>query len=139
MIRLLFLIALGGSAAADTLVAAHTIRAKTVLGPEDIAILPGNNSIGQVNVDAVLGLEARVTLYAGRPIHASDLGPPAVIERNQMVKLVYDNGVVSISTDGRALERAGVGDPLRAMNSTSRTTVVGLATSDGRVLIQGEK
>ncbi len=33
----------------------------------------------------VVGLEARVTLYAGRPIRAADLGPPALVDRNQIV------------------------------------------------------
>ncbi len=53
-----------------------------------------------------VGMETRVTLYAGRPVLAADLGAPAIIDRNQLVALSYRNGALMIVTEGRALGRA---------------------------------
>ena len=50
-----------------------------------------------------------MAIYAGRPVRPGDLGPPALVERNQLVPLVYQPGGLAISTEGRALGRGGGG------------------------------
>ena len=40
-----------------------------------------------------------------------------------------------IATEGRALDRAGVGERLRVMNLGSRNTVTGTVAEDGAVLV----
>ena len=122
---------------ADTVVAARTIRAKSLLGPADVAAIPGDLPGGLADPAAAIGQEARVTLYAGRPIRAGDIGPPAIIERNQLVSLVFDTPTLSITADGRALDRAGVGDRVRAMNLASRTTVFGTVSPGGTIIVSG--
>ncbi|MEL6958408.1 MAG: flagellar basal body P-ring formation chaperone FlgA, partial [Pseudomonadota bacterium] len=78
-----------------------------------------------------VGLEARVALYAGRPIRPGDIGPPAVVERNQIIPLVFANSVITITTEGRALDRAGPGDFIRVMNLSSRITVTARIDATG--------
>lgn len=120
---------------ADTLVAAHTVRSQAILGQEDVRVVPGPTD-GPLNDPAqVVGLETRVVLYAGRPIRPSDIGPPAVIDRNDLVTLRYRAGALAIIAEGRALNRAGLGDRVRVMNTSSRTTVTGKVLSDGSVEI----
>ena len=82
-----------------------------------------------------LGLEARVTIYAGRPVRAGDLGLPAVVERNQIVPISFLSGGLAIKAEGRALARGGVGDVIRVMNLASRTTVSGRIAPDGQVVV----
>ncbi len=124
MIRLAALLAvLAGPIAAETLIAARTIPARSIIGPEDI-LVRDVDVFGALDTPALaIGLEARVALYAGRPIRAADVGAPAVIERNQIITLIYRHGGIVISTEGRALDRAGPGDLIRVMNISSRTTV----------------
>lgn len=132
MIRLIASLALlAGPVAADTLIAARTIPAQAVIGPADIA-LRGETTPGALS-DPVLavGMEARVALYAGRPIRPGDLGPPAVVERNQLVTLIYEGNGLAISTEGRALGRAGPGDVIQVMNLSSRMTVTAQIAADG--------
>jgi flagellar basal body P-ring formation protein FlgA len=74
-----------------------------------------------------------VTLYAGRPIPLSALGPPALVERNQVVTLVFQRGGLEIRAEGRALGRGGEGDTIRIMNLASRNTVTGWVTGDGLI------
>jgi flagella basal body P-ring formation protein FlgA len=116
----------------DTLVAATTIRGSQTIGPADVAIQPGVTPGALNSPEDAVGMEARVNLYPGRPIRATDLRPPAVIGRNDVVTLHYSDGGISIVTEGRALDRAAAGERLRVLNLASRTTVTAVATGPGR-------
>jgi len=121
-------------ALADAIVAARTIRAHTILTGQDLAIRI-NDIEGGVTADQLIGMEARVSLYAGRPIQLTDVGPPAVVERNQIVHLVYEVNGLRISAVGRSLARAGPGEYVRVMNMSSRATITGQVLADGRIRI----
>ena len=123
--------------AADTLVAARTIRSQSILAPEDLALIPGDVP-GSLSVpgDAV-GMEARVVLYAGRPIRQGDIGPAALVLRNQNVVLIFNSGALAISTGGRSLARGSVGDVIKVMNVASRSTVMGVVGADGTIRVLG--
>ncbi len=132
MIRaLVFFCLVGSSAGAETLVATRTIPARSIIGPDDVLLREVNVVGGVSDPSLIIGQEARVALYAGRPIRAGDISAPAIVERNQIVPLVYQNGGVTISTDGRALERAGVGDWIRVMNLSSRASVTAQIQQSG--------
>ncbi len=119
--------------AAQTVVAANAIRARSIIVPEDLALLDKNTIGGITSVAGIIGKEARVNLYAGRVIRASEIGAPAIMERNQLVIMVYNTGQLSISAEGRVLSRAGVGERVRVMNLTSRQTVTGRVLFDGTI------
>jgi flagella basal body P-ring formation protein FlgA len=125
------------AALAETVIAARTIRAQTLLAPSDLQVVQGDVPGTLIAMDEAVGLEARVVLYSGRPIMAGDVGPAAIIERNQIVKLIYTVGTLSISADARALARAGPGDMLRVMNLTSKSTVSGIVAPNGSVYVSG--
>ena len=132
MWRVLILLA-AHPACADSLVATRPIRAMSVLGPADVTLVDAEIDGALTDVAAAVGMEARVVIYPGRPIRAADLGPPAIVERNQIVLLTYRTAGLAILTEGRALTRGGVGDVIRVMNLTSRTTVTGQIGPDGMV------
>lgn len=120
---------------ADTLVAARMIPSKTVLDLGDLQIV-AETVPGALRdpIDAV-GLETRAVLYPGRPILAGDLVAPAVVERNQIVTLLFSRDGITIATEGRSLDRAAIGDRVRVMNLSSRTTVSGSIGPDGLVRV----
>lgn len=124
-----------GAAMADSMVATHTIRALTVLTADDFTMVDADIPGALTDPAAAVGQEARVTLYAGRPILAGNLGTAALVERNQTVSLVFRSQGLSILTDGRALTRGGVGDVIKVMNLSSRTTVTGTIAADGSVSV----
>jgi flagella basal body P-ring formation protein FlgA len=130
-----FLVLLAGPVAAEALVAARTIPARTIIGPEDILLRDVNVMGGMADPLLAIGQESRVALYAGRPIRSADIGPPSVIERNQIVTLVYSRGGIVISTEGRALDRAGAGDIIRIMNLASRATVTAQIDANGTAFV----
>lgn len=127
----LLFVLLAQSAAADTVVAARTIPAQSLIGPEDLLLRDIDTPGSLADPTLAIGQEARVALYAGRPIRPGDIGPPAIVERNQIVPLVYRSGPLTIVTEGRALDRAGAGDLIRIMNVASRTTVSARIAEDG--------
>jgi flagella basal body P-ring formation protein FlgA len=129
---------LAGPALAENVVATRTIPAGSIIGPEDVtlvdAVLPG----ALADISLALGQETRTAIYAGRPVRASDLGPPTLVQRNQLVPLIYRSGGLAISTEGRALARGSVGEVIRIMNLGSRTTVSGRIGADGAVYVGWE-
>ncbi len=132
---LLIALAVPAPAPAETLVAARTVRALSILTANDLAV-SDMNAVGALeHPDEALGLEARTILYAGRPIQPDDVGTPAIVDRGSMVILVFRRGGLSITAEGRALGRAGPGDQIRVTNPASRTTITGIVQPDGRVAV----
>lgn len=132
----LILAALAGETAlAGAVTPVRAIRAQSVLSADDLALLEKDVPGAVGNIDQAVGLEAKTTLYPGRPILATQIGPPALVERNQPVRMVFSNGPLLITTDGRALDRGGIGEAVRVMNLTSRQTVTGTVAADGSIKV----
>ena len=132
---MLMLWCLAGSAAADTIVAARTLRPFTILEPVDLIAKRGDTPGGFETIEPLIGQETRVAIYAGRPIRQGEVGPPALVERNQIVALRYQMNGLLIEAEGRALSRAGFGDLVRVMNLSSRQTIQGRVGHDGSILV----
>lgn len=131
-----FLCVAANMASATSLIAVHAIPARSVIERDDVRVsnrsVPGALSV----IEDAVGMEARVTIYSGRPVRAGDLGPPAVIERNEIVRLRFTSGSLIIEADGRALDRGGLGDMISVMNLSSRSTVIGRIASNGVVEVK---
>ena len=120
---------------ADMAVATRNIRPGEVLRDSDVMVIRGEASGGFDDKDALVGLEARVALYAGRAILNAEVGRAATVERNQIIELVYANGPLSMTTEGRALGRGAEGQRIRVMNLTSKTSIFGTIQHDGSVRV----
>jgi flagellar basal body P-ring formation protein FlgA len=120
---------------AQTIAAAQTIRSKAIIAETDLIVLAKIINGALTSADQVIGMEARTTLYPGRPIRPGDIGPPALVSRNEIVVITYVKGSLSISAEGRALGRAGLGERVRVMNLASRSTIFGIVTSAGKIRI----
>ncbi len=132
---LIVLLLFPGAAQADSLIAARNIRPETILTSADIALVPDTIAGAADHPDLAIGMEARVAIYAGRPIRPEDLGPPALVNRNQIVTLHFTAGALSIQAEGRMLDRGGYGDVVRVMNLASRTTITGIVDADGSIRV----
>lgn len=136
MFRLLLMLLWAVPASADSIIATRTIRANAMILDTDVTSSTANVPAGFTRIDDVIGQEARITLYAGRPILTDDIGPPAIITRNQIVRMEYQGTGLSIAAEGRALERGAIGDRIRLMNLSSRATIFGQVQQDGTVQVQ---
>ncbi len=135
MIRVIIGILAAMPASAETVVAARTIPAHTIIAPEDLAVKAATVPGAATLPDELIGMETRIALYAGRPVSPADVGFPSVVDRNQIVPLIYERDGLKISTDGRSLDRAGPGDVIRVMNIASRKTVTARIGIDGAAYV----
>lgn len=126
---------LPSAAMADSLVATRVIRAQETLVADAMTLVAAEIPGAVTDPAQALGQETRVAIYPGRPILAEHLGPAAMIERNQIVTLVYQTAGLAIRTEGRALARAGAGEVIDVMNLASKTRVTGRVGPDGSVTV----
>jgi len=132
---LLTLVLMATAGLAEVVTPTRTLRPGTLITTEDL-VVKGIDQPGMFDrIEDVAGQEARVALYAGRPIPFEAIGPPALINRNEIVTLLFQTAGVTINTEGRALERGGVGDRVRIMNLSSRATLFGFVQPDGSVKV----
>lgn len=120
---------------ADSLVATRVIRAHAVVTAEDVALVAADLPQALTDPAIAIGQEARVAIYPGRAVRAADLGAAAVVERNQIVALIYRVGGLTILAEGRALDRGGPGDVVEVLNLSSRTKLTGRIAPDGSVVV----
>jgi flagellar basal body P-ring formation protein FlgA len=125
--------------AAEVVVASRTIRPQTIIAATDVALRSGDMPGAAAALAEVVGREARIAIYAGRPVMRADTGPPAVVERNQLVVMHYVTASLTISADGRALGRAAIGERVRVMNLDSRATVLGTVRPDGSITVSPQE
>lgn len=123
-----------GVASAGSLTALRTLPAGSMISAGDVAFDPALNG-GLADAAQVVGKETRVTVYEGRPILASSVTAPTLVDRNQSVSVGYTRGGLSISTEGRALGRGGAGDVIRVLNIASRVTVSARINPDGTLTV----
>ena len=98
----LFLMGLAAPAAAVTVVAAKNLRPGMIVSAQDVKLVEAAIAGGFQMLEDVIGQEARVVRYAGRPVLPNDIGPPALIDRNQIVTLVYTAGPMTRTVEDAA-------------------------------------
>lgn len=87
----------------ETPVARNALRATMVLKKEDL--------LGQVT---------KRTLMAGQALQQTDVMPPLMVKRNEIITVSYKSGVIALSTKARALDNAAKGDVVNLMNPLSK-------------------
>jgi flagellar basal body P-ring formation protein FlgA len=118
--------------------AKRSVRAGALVTAADVELrpLPEHRTGGvATSLDAVVGQEVRRNLYVDRPVLLDDIGVPTVIRRNSLVTLAYTSGSLELTALGRAIDSAGLDEPIRVVNIDSRVTVVGRVTGPGMVRV----
>ena len=124
-----------GAVFAQSVTTVRAVRSQTVLAGRGSRLVGGRVPGGVGSIEEAVGQEAKVALYPGRPILVSQIHPPALVERNAVVRMSFASGPLQIVTEGRALERGAAGDPVRVMNLASRQTVTGTVSPDGSMRV----
>lgn len=85
----------------------------------------------------LVGKIARRTLLPGTPIPSTAVSDPKVVATGAKVRIVFEEGALSIMTYGTALQSGGVGDLISVRNLDSGLTISGTVQSDGSVRVSG--
>lgn len=121
-----------GTALAETILSARTLRVGTILETGDIVV---QTESGKASQREMIGLELRRTVYAGHPVFPADLGPPTFVKRNDVVTMRFRSSALGLRTLGRALGSGGSGEVIDVMNLDSRISVRARIVAPGQVEI----
>lgn len=114
-------------------------RAGTIIGQRDIEIinLPARSvKSGMIlSFEDIDGMTPRRLLHAGKPILDNEIEAPQIVSRGEMITITFEDGPLSLSTEGRALQNGAKGDVVRVVNSASNKTIQGLITADKQVSV----
>lgn len=113
--------------AKEVVVAAKTIQRHEIISEGDLALEVYDlcNVPSDVAFDPLLvvGMMAKHTIQAGRPVAFSSIQCPPVIARGDPVTLEAMAGGVIVAIPGEALEAGAVGDLIRVKNTSSGAIV----------------
>lgn len=98
----------------------------------DLSILPA--SVVQQPADAV-GRVLLTSLAPNQPLRAESLRMPIAVQAGQTVKLVAEGGGFQVTSDGRALNQAAVGQ-VAQVRTANGNVISGIAQSIGVVAVQ---
>jgi len=110
--------------AVETPVLDRTVERGEVISERDFTSqpLPASQARGAITPEQADGMEASRRLRVGTVVRASDIIAPRLVRRGEPVTIHVRSGGLTISTAGRALANAGMGDPVRVVaNSTNKT------------------
>lgn len=79
---------------------------------------------------AIVGLAARRSIQAGRPLFKSDFEEPVLVRRGDRVTMIYRVAGMTLTTLGQAMENGSDGAVIDVLNLQSRRTIT--ATVRGR-------
>ncbi len=121
----------GGGAEADVLV--RTVARGEILAQEDFIRQNTTPATARyaLRAEDAAGKEAKRAIAAGTALRASDIGPPTLIRRGDAISLVYRDGLLTITTPGKALSDGSAGAAIRIVNPASDHML------DARVLSAG--
>ncbi len=112
---------------------------RTVIRASDVTItridkrrVPGS---AVIDADEIVDMAARRPLRAGEVIANSDVEPPRVILRGDLVTLQYKRPGLTLSARGRALADGAKGDIVSVLNEQSKRTIQGVVTGAGIVAV----
>jgi flagellar basal body P-ring formation protein FlgA len=97
------------------------------------------NEIGRETItsrEQAVGFAARTSLQPSRPLRTAELMRPDLIQRNDIVTLVYEVPGVVLTVRGRATEAGAEGDTISVLNEQSKRTVQGTIVGPGRVMVR---
>jgi flagellar basal body P-ring formation protein FlgA len=121
----------------DALTVDHQIERGEVLKLSDLVVRrqPKSEGPALTDVRAAAGLAARHPLHPGQTLHDADLMKPAIVQRNEIVTLVYEAAGFTLTLRGQAQDAGALGDTISVLNAESKRVVRGVVSGPGRVTV----
>jgi flagella basal body P-ring formation protein FlgA len=94
---------------------------------------PGTGFVS--GIDQAAGLAARNALQTGAALRTADLMKPEIVQRNEVVTLIYEVPGITLTVRGKALDGGTEGDTIAVMNEQSKRMVQGTVIGPGRVYV----
>jgi flagella basal body P-ring formation protein FlgA len=89
-----------------------------------------------LEADKIVGMTPRRMAVAGKPVREIDLEAPKIVERGETVTIIYEQGPMRLTAEGRALRDGAKGDFVRAVNNSSSQTVEGTVIASRTIVVR---
>lgn len=124
---------------ADVVVTSHPISRGQTLSEADVSLQKADLTQlpGRVFTDPqqVMGRAANAALPAGFPLRPDTLRAPYAVFSGQVVRVVFQGDGFRVSSEGRALASAGVGEPVQVRTASGKV-LKGVVQSAGVVEVR---
>ncbi len=84
----------------------------------------------------LLNMTPRRAINSGRPLSYNDLESPKMVDRGDIVTLVFENSGMSLTVKGKSLQSGAMGDSVRVANLDSNKNLEGTVTGHREVTIR---
>jgi flagella basal body P-ring formation protein FlgA len=118
----------------------NTLRNGDIIGALDIDYIDiaethlANGAI--LDEKDIVNMTPRRLVQAGKPIISNELEPPKMVERGDLVTLVFANGPMTLTVKGKSLQAGSLGDTIRVSNVESNKNLQGIVTAHREVTIR---
>ena len=103
-----------------------SMASNSVITTNDIneIAMPRQQLRGDVILDkaTLVGMIAKRSLQANQTVSKSDIIPPVMVKRNELVTIIYKNGPIQLSSKARSMGVGSRGDSLMFLNMNSKKT-----------------
>lgn len=124
----------------DVPVLTKAMRQGAVIGVRDIEMISvrENDIRGDlvVSADDLIGMTPRRIVLPGKMVKMNDLQAPLIVERGDLVTMIFNEGGMRLTAKGKALENGAKGDLVRVANSSSSRTVEAMVTAQREVVVK---
>lgn len=118
----------------------NTLKNGDIIGALDIDYIDiAENHIANgaiINEKDLINMTPRRLVQAGKPVISNELQPPKMVERGDLITLVFANGPMILTVKGKSLQPGSLGDTIRVSNAESNKNLQGIVTAHREVTIR---
>jgi len=89
-----------------------------------------------VDAAMIVGMAAKRPLPAGKPITATDIRRPLLVNRGETVTMVLTTPAMQLTAKGRALQHGSQGDTIRISNLQTNTVLDAVVIGPGQARVE---
>lgn len=121
----------------------RSLRAGDVIQSEDVELR--DYAKGRMREDTVTDIASLVgqsperTISSGRPVRVQELGQPHMVHKNDLIKMYYTQGSLSLSATGQALTDGVKGSVISVRNMESKKIIQATVKDANSVVIAGDE
>jgi len=118
----------------------NSLKSGDIIGTMDLdwIDLPRKNITPDIvlNEHDLINKTPRRFMASGKPVSMNDLQSPKMVDRGDMITLVFENGPMVLTTKGKSLQAGAMGDVVRVSNMDSNKNLQGVVTAHREVTIR---
>jgi flagella basal body P-ring formation protein FlgA len=124
----------------DVPVLTSTLQSGHIINANDLEMI--SMAVNKANEDVILktedliGMTPRRMAAAGKPLKRVDIQAPQIVDRGELVTLIFSASGLSLTAQGKALQAGAKGDTIRVVNASSSKTIQGTITGTKEVTVE---